>query len=144
MPAFKVLPAGDTALVVELGETIDRQLSRQVLALARRINEARWEGVIETVPTFRSLMVHYDPLLLPAASLAARIGELMQGLSRPGAAGICRPATTRTSRPTWTMSRRAAVSPGRKWSSATAPSPTTSTCSASCRARPIWATCRRS
>ena len=41
MPAFKVLPAGDTALVVELGETIDRQLSRQVLALARRINEAR-------------------------------------------------------------------------------------------------------
>jgi inhibitor of KinA len=80
MPAFKLLPAGDTALVVELGETIDRQLSRQVLALARRIDEARWEGVSETVPTFRSLMVHYDPLLLPAASLAARIGELMQGL----------------------------------------------------------------
>jgi inhibitor of KinA len=80
MPAFKVLPAGDTALVVEFGETIDRQLSGQVLALARRLNEARWHGVIETVPTFRSLMVHYDPLLLPAAALAARIGELAQGL----------------------------------------------------------------
>jgi inhibitor of KinA len=80
MPAFKVLPAGDTALVVEFGETIDRQLSRRVLALARRMSEARWDGVIETVPTFRSLMVHYDPLVLPAAALTARIDALVQEL----------------------------------------------------------------
>lgn len=80
MPEFKVLPAGDTALVVEFGEFIDRQLSTRVLALARRLNEVRLEGVIETVPTFRSLMVHYDPLVLPAASLTARISELMDGL----------------------------------------------------------------
>src|ERR1700681_44421 len=80
MPEFKVLSAGDTALVVEFGEHIDRQLSIWVLALARRLNEVRLEGVIETVPTFRSLMVSYDPLVLPAASLTARIAELMEGL----------------------------------------------------------------
>jgi KipI family sensor histidine kinase inhibitor len=80
MPEYKVLPAGDTALVVEFGETIDRRLSTLVLALARRLSEADLTGVVETVPTFRSLMVHYDPLVLPAASLIARIGELMQSL----------------------------------------------------------------
>jgi inhibitor of KinA len=78
MPEFKVLPAGDTALVVEFGEFVDRQLSTRVLALARRLNEVRLEGVIETVPTFRSLMVHYDPLLLPATALTARIAQLIE------------------------------------------------------------------
>lgn len=80
MPEFKVLPAGDTALVVEFGECVDRRLSARVLALARRLDEVRLEGVIETVPTFRSLMVHYDPLVLPAASLTAQIAALMEGL----------------------------------------------------------------
>jgi len=77
MPQFKVLPAGDTALVVEFGDCIDRQLSARVLALARRLQDDPPDGVIETVPTFRSLMVHYDPLVAPYATLTARIAELM-------------------------------------------------------------------
>jgi len=80
MPDYRVLNAGDTALVVEFGESIDRRLSTWVLALARRLNEARLEGIVETVPTFRSLLVHYDPLILPTASLTAHIAELMRGL----------------------------------------------------------------
>jgi len=87
MPDYKVLPAGDTALVVEFGDRIDRRLSSWVLALARRLNEVRLDGIVETVPTFRSLMVHYDPLVLPSASLIARIGELMQGLQITEQAG---------------------------------------------------------
>lgn len=84
---YKVVPAGDTALVVEFGEHIDRQLSQRVLALAKRLDEARLVGIVETVPTFRSLMVHYDPLVLPAAALAACIAELMpdpQVTAEPG------------------------------------------------------------
>jgi KipI family sensor histidine kinase inhibitor len=84
MPDYKILPAGDTALVVEFGEGVDRRLSQRVLSLARRLNQAKTEdkidGMIETVPTFRSLMVYYDPLVLPAASLTACIDELMKGL----------------------------------------------------------------
>jgi inhibitor of KinA len=77
---YKVLTAGDTALVIEFGDRVDRRLSSFVLALARRLGEIRLDGVVETVPTFRSLMVHYDPLVVPAASLIARIVELMGGL----------------------------------------------------------------
>jgi KipI family sensor histidine kinase inhibitor len=87
MPAFKVLPAGDTALVVEFGEGIDRQLSTLVLALARRIDEVRLAGVVQTVPTFRSLLVHYDPFVLPAATLTGRIAELVEGLQITAEAG---------------------------------------------------------
>ncbi|HEY7246128.1 MAG TPA: 5-oxoprolinase subunit PxpB [Xanthobacteraceae bacterium] len=80
-PRYKLLPAGDTALVVELGESIDRKLSAWVLALARRLDAARMHGIIETVPTFRSLLVHYDPLVLSAASLGAHVEQMMRGLS---------------------------------------------------------------
>jgi inhibitor of KinA len=80
MPPHKVLTAGDTALVIEFGDAVDRALSAWVLALARRLNEARVAGVIETVPTFRSLMVYYDPIALPAAELIERIEALMDGV----------------------------------------------------------------
>ena len=74
---YKLLPAGDTALVVEFGEQVDRRISARVLALAKRLNAACIEGLIETVPTFRSLMLVYDPLVLPAATLTLRVVELM-------------------------------------------------------------------
>jgi len=84
---YRLLPAGDTALVVEFGDRIDRGLSNRVLALGRRLNEAKIGGIIECVPTFRSLMVHYEPLVLPHAALAARIGSLMAGLRPTEATG---------------------------------------------------------
>src|SRR5882672_7939344 len=87
MLGYRVLAAGDTALAVEFGEDIDRKISTTVLALARRLNAARLVGIVETVPTFRSLMVHYDPLVLPMDELSARIGALMQGLDTAEAPG---------------------------------------------------------
>lgn len=84
---YRLLPAGDTALVIEFGDRIDRELSALVLALAKRLDEAKFDGVIECVPTFRSLMVHYEPLMLPYAALAARIGTLLQGLRASETAG---------------------------------------------------------
>jgi inhibitor of KinA len=80
MFAYKVLPAGDTALVVEFGESVDQRLSARVLALARRLDEVCLDGLVETVPTFRSLMVHYDPLVLPVASLVACVERSMRSL----------------------------------------------------------------
>jgi KipI family sensor histidine kinase inhibitor len=87
MPEYKVLPAGDTALLVEFGDRIDRRLSTRVLALAQRLNAARLNGIVETVPTFRSLMVHYDPLALSAAALTDTIVDLMRGLETAGIVG---------------------------------------------------------
>jgi inhibitor of KinA len=73
---FRILPAGDTALVVEFGDAIERGVSARVLALARALEEAALAGVVETVPTFRSLMVVYEPLVVASEALAARIADL--------------------------------------------------------------------
>jgi inhibitor of KinA len=77
---YRLLSAGDTALSVEFGERIDRRLSDLVLAFMRRFAEAKIAGVVECVPTFRSLTIYYDPSLLPYAVLGAHIDRLMQDL----------------------------------------------------------------
>lgn len=73
----RYLPAGDTALVVEFGDRIDRELSERVLRLGAQVRTARLTGVIETVATFRSLMVHYDPLRTSNAQLGIAIRNLL-------------------------------------------------------------------
>ena len=76
----KLLPCGDTALAVELGEGIDRDVSALVLGLAGRLAAERIAGVVELVPTFRSLLIHYDPVLLSQAELRRTLAPLLSGL----------------------------------------------------------------
>jgi KipI family sensor histidine kinase inhibitor len=83
----KFLAAGDTALVVEFGDRVDPHLSALVLALARRVEAAAIAGVVETVPTFRSLMVHYDCLQISNAELKRRIAPLLGNLQTRAQAG---------------------------------------------------------
>ena len=73
----RFLAAGDTALVVEFGDVVDRQVSDRVLALAGAIDDRGIAGVVELVPTFRSLMIHYDPMRLDEAALKAAIEPLL-------------------------------------------------------------------
>jgi inhibitor of KinA len=60
-PSPKFLDAGESAIVVEFGRTVDPVLHDRVLALDQAVAAAKIEGIVETVPTYRSLMVHYDP-----------------------------------------------------------------------------------
>jgi KipI family sensor histidine kinase inhibitor len=70
------LDAGEAALVVEYGRVVDPAIHDRVLALDEALLGAGLPGLVETVPTFRSLMVHYDPLVLPRAELVAAIRAL--------------------------------------------------------------------
>jgi KipI family sensor histidine kinase inhibitor len=72
----RIVPCSEAALVVEFGNTIDKATNGKVLALDRAIAEAKIPGVIEAVPTYRSLLVHYDPLVLMFAELSARLRSL--------------------------------------------------------------------
>lgn len=56
--------AGDSHLVVEFGQNINPTINQQVHALARCLTEQELPGLKEVVPTYRSLLVSYDPLLL--------------------------------------------------------------------------------
>lgn len=76
---MRFLPSGDTAIVVEFGDRIDRALNDRVLGLCDRVRAAGIPGVVEAVPTFRSLMVHYDPLRTNASELTRAIEALLSG-----------------------------------------------------------------
>jgi KipI family sensor histidine kinase inhibitor len=77
------MAAGDTAVVVEFGDRIDRALSAEVLQLARAVRAAPPAGVVEVVATFRSLLVHYDPLRTSGKRVVAAIRGLTATAAAP-------------------------------------------------------------
>ena len=78
--AVTFLPSGDTGLTVQFGFDIDRALSRRIMALRAAVDEVGIDGVVETVPTYRSLLVHYDPLRLSQADLITALEPLVAQL----------------------------------------------------------------
>jgi len=83
----RVLAAGDAALTVEFGDTIDPVIHDRVLAFAQSVDGLSLDGLIETVPTYRSATVYFDPVILNANPLAERLKALAEALqpatSRP-------------------------------------------------------------
>jgi inhibitor of KinA len=73
----RFLSAGDRALVVEFGDRIDRALSDGVLRLNAAIRSEGLAGVVETVPTFRSVTVYFDPLITSRAELERAVAGLL-------------------------------------------------------------------
>jgi KipI family sensor histidine kinase inhibitor len=73
---LRFLPAGDLAVMVELGEEISVEVNTRVRALEFLIQQKGLTGVLETVPTFRSLLVYYDPRAIGYAALCEAIAEL--------------------------------------------------------------------
>jgi 5-oxoprolinase (ATP-hydrolysing) subunit B len=72
----RLLPSGDTAITVEFSRTIDDAANERVLALDRILAQAGVAGVIEAVPTYRSLLVHYDPLQIGFEALSEKLATL--------------------------------------------------------------------
>jgi inhibitor of KinA len=88
MTTPRLLPAGDAALVVEFGTTIDPALNALVQALDAALAQQAPAGLRETIPTLRSLLVQYDPDRTDFAALEATIRPLLAGLeAQPRAAG---------------------------------------------------------
>ena len=78
----RVLPCGDAAVTVEFGDAIDDEINARVLALDAAVADAKILGVIETVPTYRSLLVNYDPVTISFADIRARLLSLAGSSAR--------------------------------------------------------------
>src|ERR1700681_2606995 len=74
----RLLPSGDSAITVEFSRNIDDAANQRVLALDRSLTGEPVAGVTETVPTYRSLLVHYDPMQIDFDALGARLAALSQ------------------------------------------------------------------
>ncbi|MBQ3921609.1 MAG: 5-oxoprolinase subunit PxpB [Firmicutes bacterium] len=81
MEDMKILHAGETALVCQFGTEISEEINDRVHALAEAIKKAGIEGVTELQPTFRSLLVCYDPKLVCFAELSEKLKDLTSAKS---------------------------------------------------------------
>ncbi len=58
----RVVPAGESALIVEFEERIDPAVNARAIALAATLEAAAIRGIRDVVPTYRSVAIHFDPL----------------------------------------------------------------------------------
>lgn len=85
---LRLLPLGDAALTVEFGHAIDPTLNARVMAFADYVRDQAWPGVLDVVPTYRSLTIHVDPLRLALTVLMDRLrGPLHSLPDRPQSPG---------------------------------------------------------
>ena len=73
--SVRFLPAGDLAAVVEFDEDIGDALNRRLRALEWLLGQDPIPGICETVPSFRSLLVYYDPDVISYPALCAAISQ---------------------------------------------------------------------
>jgi KipI family sensor histidine kinase inhibitor len=85
----RFLDAGETALVVEFGDSVDPAINARVLALDAALRANPAAGLRECVPTYRSLMIHYDPLQVDRDTLIGIARDASLLASAPSA----KPAT---------------------------------------------------
>ena len=83
---FTCAPLGDSAIMVTLGGSVDREVNRRVHACVRRIARSAWPEVIDIVPAYSSFAVHYDPLRLSSAELTDRVRDVLRDVPAGDAA----------------------------------------------------------
>ena len=66
----RLLAMGDSALLVKFGEEIDPVINQRVHELDALLHADQIAGVIETVPAYATLLLHYDPLILTYAQVS--------------------------------------------------------------------------
>ena len=99
----RLLALGDTAWTVEFGEVIDPVVHARVQGLAEALDKRReaagkgqdeggwtpYTAVVDVVPTFRSLTVHFDPLRCDGQRLGDELLALARSTGSSGSSGRC-------------------------------------------------------
>ena len=67
---------GDRAILIEFGNVISREVNHQVHALDRALSQVNVEGVEECVPSYRSLLVYFNPSTTNYNQLVTEISNL--------------------------------------------------------------------
>ena len=86
MSAFRIVSAGDSALVVEFEDRIDSSVNARAIGVADALQSAGLAGVRDIVPTFRSVAIYFDPLHTDGDALVARVEAEASRPSRDAAA----------------------------------------------------------
>ncbi len=81
MGEVRYLVAGDSAVCVEFGNEISPEINKKIRAFKIAVEKSEIPGIVETVPTYRSLLVHYHPEVIGFKALTEEFDKLMGSLS---------------------------------------------------------------
>jgi inhibitor of KinA len=59
---YRIFPLGDSALTIDFGNRIDEAVNKEVIARFNQLQQLPLPGMIEAVPAYSSLTIHYDVL----------------------------------------------------------------------------------
>jgi len=87
---WRIAPLGDRCLIIEFGQEIDAETNLRARAVAAHLLAHPIPGVVDVVPAFTTVALHYrpecfadDPAAAPFERLAARLEEILtRGVGR--------------------------------------------------------------
>ena len=77
MADVRFLLTGDTSVTVEFGNEISTEINAKIRAFNIALQQSKIPGIVETVPTYRSLAVHYDPEVILYGTLVKKLKGLL-------------------------------------------------------------------
>lgn len=75
----RIRPCGETALSIELGQGIDPEVNDRVHALFKAFRALKLPGVLGLTPTYRSLLIRYDPWEHSFEHLSLLVDRCLEG-----------------------------------------------------------------
>jgi inhibitor of KinA len=85
---YRIVPAGDSAIVVEFEERIDPAVNARTIAFAEAVQAASLPGVRDVVPTYRSTAIYFDPLRTDVVAMMACIEREAARPAAPPPSGL--------------------------------------------------------
>ena len=73
----RILPTGDRALSVEFGNEIDEHINAKLMGFIKLFEEEKIEGIEEFVPSFRAVLIHYNPQILSYARMVRLVEAIL-------------------------------------------------------------------
>lgn len=71
---------GDRALLLEFGDEVSPEVNEKVRRMDRAVRGAGIKGIVEQVPTYRSLLIRYHPQIVPLEQLKRRLESIEEEL----------------------------------------------------------------
>ncbi len=78
---IKYIPAGERSLVMEFGNSISPQINAKIRSMVSILDEEKFDCIEEIIPTYRSILVIYNPLAIRYADLVERLQALEKSLT---------------------------------------------------------------
>lgn len=80
MGKVRYLVSGDCAVCVEFGNEISPEINRKIRAFKIAVEKEHIDGIVETIPTYRSLLVVYKPEVIRFGELTAKFDAVMDSM----------------------------------------------------------------